>query len=200
MRVPVFVMGVIQNPTVLARLGRVLLKDAPRADAPSWIRRLHRQVEDDRLTRSLVAGAKASQRERAISRGSRPTGLPVSLLLQADSEESSELRLWASLGPYGRSIASSPDVQSFARTGALLYTQVDGAKSGGASLFNALTAPILTEVTWKGESLRVQPLARAYEGQDVPAALKQAETGAEHVFKLPLVFRSERYEVAEICA
>lgn len=118
MRVPVFVMGIVQSPTVLERLGRVLLGGSPGTDAPSWVRRVHRSVEHDALTRSLVAGAKESQRERASGRLSQSLGLPVSLLLQAGVGEGDDLRLWASMGPYGRAVALSPEVLSFARAGA----------------------------------------------------------------------------------
>lgn len=191
MRVPAFVMGIVQNPTVLTRLGRVLLGDAPRADAPSWVRRLHRGVDSDALARSLVVGARDSQRERTTGRVSRSPGLPISLLLEADPIEASDLRLWAALGPYGRAVASSLEVLSFARTGAVLVARIDGVDAGRAPLFNALAAPALIEIVWRAESLRVQPSARAYEGSDVPDALKRAETGADQEFKLPLVFRSE---------
>ncbi|UQA57436.1 hypothetical protein [Polyangium aurulentum] len=191
MRVPVFVMGIIQNPTVLERLGRVLLGDAPRAEAPSWIRRLHRSVNRDALTRSLVAEAKESQRERASSRLARSPALPVSLLLQADGSKVDEVRMWASLGPYGRTVGSSPEVLSFARAGAALIARVDGADAGRVPLFNALAAPALTEVTWKADSLRLQPSARAYEGSEIPEVLKRAELDAERVFEPPLIFRRE---------
>ncbi|MGK3998910.1 hypothetical protein [Sorangium sp. So ce1024] len=191
MRVPVFVVGIIQNPTVLERLGRVLLGGAPRAEAPSWVRRLHRSVNHDALTRSLVADARESQRERASSRLSRSPALPVSLLLEADRSEGAGVRVWASLGPYGRAVGSSPEVLSFARAGAALVARVDGADAGRVPLFNALAAPALIELTWKAWSLRLQPSARAYEGSEIPEVLERAEVDAERVFELPLIFRRE---------
>lgn len=191
MRVPVFVMGVIQNPTVLKRLGRVLLEDAQRAGAPSWVQRLHRRVDSDAPTRTLLADAKEGQRERESARLSRAPGLPISIVLQSDGSEAGELRLWTSIGPYGRVVASAPEVLSFARAGAALVARIDGADAGRAPLFNALTAPALIEVTWKSDSLRVQPAARPYEKSEIPDALKRTEANAERVFELPLALRRE---------
>lgn len=189
MRVPVFVAGLIENPTVLARLGRALLGDAPRPDAPTWVRRLRRNVEGDAVARSLVSAARESQRERVSARSSRAPGLPVSLMMQVVGEH--ELGLWASLGPYGRAVGSTSEALAFARAGASLLARVDGRDAGGAPLFNALTAPVLVEVKWAGSALRLQPSARAYEGSDVPETLKRAEEGAERAFSLPLLFHRE---------
>ncbi len=191
MRLPVFVVGIIESPSVLARVGRVLLGDTQRAEVPAWVRRLRRSVDHDAVTRSLVAGANETRRERARGKGSRTPGLAVSLLLQAEGSAGEALRLLTSIGPYGRVIGASSEVLAFARAGAALVARVNGADARGVPLFNALAAPALAEVIWKGATLRVQPAARPFEGSDVPDVLKRAETDSAREFTAPLVFRRE---------
>lgn len=200
MPIPLFAQGIIENPSVLRRLGRVLLEHERGPTGPAWIQRTRRRVDQDAITRSTLAGAKAIHRGRVAGRAARTPSIPVTLALQAEGPSMSSLSLWASMGPYGRAVASSPEVLAFARSGAALVARANGADAGKAPLFNALTAAALVELKWRDGALTVQPSARPFEGTGVPAILKQAEEGAARTFEPPLVLRGEdarRYVHAE---
>jgi hypothetical protein len=192
MGLPVFVMGIIQNPTVLDRVGRALLGDDLNPSVAAWIKRLRRSASRDAVTRTLVAGAKESRQERASGRGGRAPGLPVTLLLQLGVGETAEASLWASIGPYGRAVGTNQEVMSFARSGAALAVRVDGSDAGRVPLFNAIAAPALMEVTWKTAALQVQPAARSFDPDgEIPEALSRAEAGSARTFELPVALRDD---------